>query len=147
VAPKLAQDLKNGPGRLDPTPNSSLAPARQNTSADPRGPPTSSLSAEDIAVLTEFFLPSDRLIRFGDFLAAGLFTDHAHLGRAVARGFPPGCYFTEKKRVWTPRVIAAFLAGMPHEPSAVLTGLRASGGRRRAEIAASRKAEAVASGA
>jgi hypothetical protein len=139
LAKKLHRDLMHGPGRPDPTPNGSLAPARQNTSADPRGPPAFDLSDEDVArILADYFLPSDRLLQFNDLIKAGLVTNYNHLARAVACGFPPGAFFTAKRRVWTPRAIALHLNSLPHEPPAVLTELRRRGGRRRAEIAASR---------
>jgi hypothetical protein len=145
VALKLAQDLMNGPGRLDPTPNGALAPARQNTSADPCGPP---LSDEDVVcILKDYLLPVDRVLLFSDFIKAGLFTEYCHLSRAIALGFPSGVYHTAKRRIWVPRAVAAYLSNLPNTPPAVLTELRVKGGRRRAAIAAARKLEAAASGA
>jgi hypothetical protein len=87
------------------------------------------LSDEDIAILADYFLPSDRLIWFSDHLKSGFFAHYNGLRRAEERGFPPGTFLAPKRRVWTPRSVAAYLRALPHEPPAVLTELRKRGGR------------------
>jgi hypothetical protein len=127
VSPKLKRELLQGDGELAPAPNEPNCPFR-NPSRNAR----SDLSDADVErILREHNLPVDRLLWFGDFSAAKLITSYAHLGCAIKDcGFPPGKYWTHKKRIWTGREIATYIHTRPHEPSAVLTELRR--GRRKA---------------